>query len=96
LSENDFNNVLFSECLFFAQQIDKEKHDASKITMQAAAFNAYLMGAGGRNSYNAFMKHLGLSDESTKMTKAQKKILVKRADDVVKKISKMRLKRKRK
>jgi len=64
--------------------------------MQAAAFNAYLMGAGGRNSYNQFIKHLGLADENTKMTKEQKKILVLRADDVVKKISKMRLKRKKK
>jgi len=54
------------------------------------------MGAGGRNSLDAFMKHLGLADERAKMTKEQKKILVRRADDVVKKISKMRLKRKKK
>jgi hypothetical protein len=63
--------------------------------MQAAAFNAYLMGAGGRSSYDAFMKHLGLVDADVKMTKEQKKILVKKADDVVKKISKMRIKRKK-
>jgi hypothetical protein len=82
--------------LFFARQIEKEKYGANRTAMQAAAFNAYLMGAGGNNSYNAFMKHLGLADESTKMTKEQKKVLIRRADDVVKKISKMRLKRKKK
>ena len=81
--------------MFFARQIEKEKYDANRTAMQAAAFNAYLMGAGGRNSYNQFIKHLGLADENTKMTKEQKKILVLRADDVVKRISKMKIRRRK-
>jgi hypothetical protein len=90
LSEDEFKNVLFSECLFFARQIEKEKYGANRTAMQAAAFNAYLMGAGGRNSYNQFLKHLGLADEDVKMTKEQKKILVQRASDVARKISKIK------
>lgn len=65
--------------------------------MEAAAFNAYLMGAGGRNSYNQFLKHLGLADESAGMTKVEKKMLIQKAEDVVGKIAKMRIvRRKRK
>lgn len=64
--------------------------------MQAAAFNAYLMGAGGRSSYDAYLKHLGLVDGSAKITTEQKKMIVDKAEDVVKRISKMRLKRKKK
>jgi hypothetical protein len=64
--------------------------------MEAAAFNAYLMGAGSRNTYNQFLKHLGLSEEETKLTKVAKKALIQRAEDVVSKITKMKIIRRKK
>jgi len=63
--------------------------------MQSAAFTAYLLGAGGKSSFNQFLRHLGLGDESAQLSKEQKELLIRRADDVVKRISKMKIRRRK-
>jgi hypothetical protein len=76
LSEKKFNDLEFSESLFYSSRIDREKTDKIKFENRLVALNRYLAGDGGRGSFNTYLKSLGLDDQKKRLTKKQKEMLV--------------------
>jgi hypothetical protein len=78
----------FVEVLFLADQIARRSLAANRERMTAAAFGAWLSGAGGKKSWLDFIQSLGLV-ERTETTEQQKKRIIQKSRSVGSRILKL-------
>jgi hypothetical protein len=77
----------FTELLFRENIVERENEGRITVLYRAAAQTAYLLGAaGGRVSFNQYLRKLGLLDKKPPMTEQQKKIAIDKAHENARKV----------
>lgn len=76
--------------------IDKEDARRIKETMTAAAFTAWLQGAGDKDNFPQFLRKYGLLEKEKPMTDEKKKKILEKSKHVAARIMAMDKKRKKK
>jgi hypothetical protein len=79
----------FSEMVFQADMIEQERIEETKNSLISAAYTSWLLGAGERKSFGAYLKYLGLSDKESKLPETQKKMITEKAHRIAERIMKM-------
>lgn len=92
----EFDEVEYEQISFTARQIGKQEVEDYLDLMRAHAFTAWLQGAGGKKSWNEFLRHLSLAKAEPKMTKESKRAIADQAHRIAERIMKMDKSRKKK
>jgi hypothetical protein len=71
----------FVEVLFLTDQMERRALAKNREIMTAAAFGAWLSGAGGKKSWPEFLRATGLQERTT-TTKEQKKRIIQKARSI--------------
>jgi hypothetical protein len=96
LSERQFEELDFVELLFWYDSLDREKVLRQREQMTAAAFTAYLSGAGAGKSWDVFLRGLGLAEKVKPLTKEAKKKIIQKSRSIADRIMRMDRKGKKK
>ncbi len=75
--------------LFYADYLDRQKAERRRDELTAAAFGAYLQGAGKDKAWTTYLQSIGLADKPKPATKEQKKKIVEKSRSIAERIMRM-------
>ena len=96
MTEPEFGELQFSELGFVSRMSEKEQARQVRERMTAAAFTAWLQGAGGEDNFPQFLRRYGLIEKEKPITDEKKKRMIKKSKEIEKRIlAKLRKQRKK-
>lgn len=83
----------FMQVVFISEMLLKEEENKLKANYRAAAFTAYLQGAGNKKTFNEYLRAVGLSEDDRSKKKSSKEDELKKSMEVIEKIKRLRSKK---
>lgn len=94
-TEKELDELQFTEFLFQVDQVEKEQARQAQQTMTAAAFTAWLQGAGQDKNFPEFLSFYGIGEKIKPIPKEKKRQMTEASRKTAEKILAMARKGKR-